>query len=259
MRAIGDIDDAYLAEADPAQLLSAPQTASAPRRRAFHAARWGALAAGVCLLLLLPLVWRFVGRGGMTAKEDVSFAPAADGFRDGEALSGAQPAETTAAAALTTAPTTTAAAAETSGAPSTTVYYPEATGAPTTTRAPVTTTAPITTTAPFATDAPVTTAVPTYYAPPAVGTYVWETPEGEGMKSTVTLTEDGHFTFLFPAEGSSVGTGSCSLAEDVLTLTAIDGRVWYFAVEEGALRYLAHASDKTWTAALPDDARFILQ
>ena len=116
MRAIGDIDDAYLAEADPAQLLSAPQTASAPRRRAFHAARWGALAAGVCLLLLLPLVWRFVGRGGMTAKEDVSFAPAADGFRDGEALSGAQPAETAAAAALTTAPTTTAAAAETSGA-----------------------------------------------------------------------------------------------------------------------------------------------
>ncbi len=259
MRAIGDIDDAYLAEADPAQTLSAP------RRRAFHPARWGALAAGVCLLLLLPLVWRFVGRGGLTAEQDVSFAPAADGFRDGEALSGAQPTETAAAAALTTAPTTTAAASETADAPSTTVFYPEATGAPTTTLAPTTTTvpttttAPVTTAAPTATDAPVTTTVPTYYAPPAVGTYVWEAPEGEGMKSAVTLTEDGRFTFLFPAEGGSAGTGSCSLAEDVLTLTAIDGRVWYFAVEEGALRYLAHASDKSVTASLPDDARFILQ
>lgn len=92
----------------------------------------------------------------------------------------------------------------------------------------------------------------------AGGTYIGE-EEGFGGEFTITLNEDGTFTFYEGLLSSYQGTGTWTLENEVLTLKdtrSVQEAQYHFQVEEDALVFLAEDSDAFPYVEVHDGERF---
>ena len=82
---------------------------------------------------------------------------------------------------------------------------------------------------------------------------------GFGGDFTITLGEDGTFTYYEGFLSSYIGIGAWSLSDGVLTLRENSdyGFVFRFAVTDGALCYLAEGSDRFLYVDVADGERFL--
>ncbi|MBQ4381741.1 MAG: hypothetical protein II794_03270 [Oscillospiraceae bacterium] len=85
-------------------------------------------------------------------------------------------------------------------------------------------------------------------------TYVWEKP-GAGGYFTITLQEDGRFSYYAGFLSSHMGFGSWTVEDGILTLD--EGRwVFRFRVGRDAITYIAQGSDQFMYVTVEDGDRF---
>lgn len=80
----------------------------------------------------------------------------------------------------------------------------------------------------------------------------------ETVKPTITLEDDGQFTFVFSALSSYIGRGSYAIEDSRLRLETEDGNFHYaFDMTGQGLVFLAgQSSENTWYAEISDGAVF---
>ena len=78
------------------------------------------------------------------------------------------------------------------------------------------------------------------------------------MPPSITLEEDGQFTFVFSALSSYIGRGSYEIKENRLVLNTDDGDFCYIfdMTDEGLVFDAEESSENTWYADLEDGAIF---
>ena len=86
-------------------------------------------------------------------------------------------------------------------------------------------------------------------------TYVWEKP-GFGSDFTLTLNEDGTFSYYAGAFSSYIGIGNWALENDIVKLDD-NGKVFQFKVENNGLTFLSDGSAKFMYVNVEDGDRFL--
>ena len=89
-------------------------------------------------------------------------------------------------------------------------------------------------------------------------TFVWE-KEGFGGDFTITLNADGSYQYYEGYLSSYIGFGNWTVKDGTVVLTEQGGQdaVYRFAVQDGALVYLADGSDRFLYTDVTDGDRFL--
>lgn len=87
--------------------------------------------------------------------------------------------------------------------------------------------------------------------------FIWE-KEGFGGDFTITLNDDGNYTYYEGFLSSYLGYGDWTVENDTVVLTEKGGydAVYRFAVEDGALVYKSDGSDQFIYTTVEDGDRF---
>lgn len=89
-------------------------------------------------------------------------------------------------------------------------------------------------------------------------TFVYE-KEGFGGEFTITLNEDGTYSFYEGLLSSYMGTGNWTVSDGILTMTETGGYdfTFRFSVQNGALAYLSEGSSAFPYVTVENGGRFI--
>ncbi len=90
-------------------------------------------------------------------------------------------------------------------------------------------------------------------------TYVWE-KEGFGGDFTITLQNDGTYSYYAGMLSSYIGSGKWTVNDGILTMTETTGydRTFRFSVKDDALVFISEGSDKFMYVTVENGDRFIM-